>query len=110
MLESDNEWNVIDVSDQPHMGDFHIKYKNNNKKHINVIPYLKSLPTCKPEDYIKVFKSKYKKFIKQYNIVVECIKPKYAKGLIMLGALPMVRAEHTEHEPVKPHVKNKKAS
>ena len=34
----------------------------------------------------------------------------YAKGLIMLGALPMVRAEHTEHEPVKPHVKNKKAS
>ena len=87
-----------------------LKYKNNKKKHINVIPYLKSLPTCKPEDYIKVFKSKYKKFIKQYNIVVECIKPKYAKGLIMLGALPMVRAEHTEHEPVKPHVKNKKAS
>ena len=87
-----------------------LKYKMNKKKQIHVIPYLKSLPTSKPEKYIEVFKSKYKKFIKQYNIVIECIKPKYAKGLIMLGALPMVRAEHAEHELVKPHVKTKKAS
>lgn len=80
------------------------------KKQVYITPYLKSLPTSKQEDYIKVFNSKYKKFIKQYKIVLNLIKPSFQNKVILLGAFPMVKAEHAEHEPVKPYVENKKTS
>jgi len=80
------------------------------KKQVYITPYLKSLPTSKQEDYIKVFNSKYKKFVKQYKIVLNLIKPSFQKKVFLLGAFPMVKAEHAEHEPVKPYDENKKTS
>lgn len=80
------------------------------KKQVHIITYLKSLPTSKQEDYIKVFNSKYKKFIKQYKIVLNLIKPTFQNKVFLLGAFPMVKAEHVEHELVKPYVENKKTS